>query len=183
MRSQAFGYLKYLFLISAISSRLENDLSTYSFAFEEHEFLFGECAWRYMVLMDELGAGTDRILEEELPTQSKFIIAKRKCGVCYDPLLQIEIVRVQSLRYSKWFDAISIPKNAAFISIGDRQTRKPLLRSDCKENRTTSSNIERAEQIIWQRVDRLETLMKTVAEESNSSKKPTRVFRERKKKW
>lgn len=63
------GIFRKIFLDIGDQQSIENDLSTYSSHLQNMAFFLQHCNAQTLVLLDELGAGTDQILVEELPKQ------------------------------------------------------------------------------------------------------------------
>jgi len=88
-RSQALEYLKVSFLISAISSSIENDLSTYSSHLKNMSFFLENAHEDTLVLMDELGAGTDPNFGGGIAEAILSSLLQKKVWVLLRPIITI----------------------------------------------------------------------------------------------
>ncbi len=160
------GIFKTIFLDIGDQQSIENDLSTYSSHLKNMNFFLENANAGTLVLMDELGAGTD-------PNFGGGI-----AEAILSSLLQKKVWGVATTHY---YNLKLFASNRKDIRNGSMQfdTRKlqPLFQLDIGKPGSSfaleiarkiglpPSTIEQAEQIIGKELTGLETLMKTVAEE------------------
>ncbi len=177
------GIFKSIFLDIGDQQSIENDLSTYSSHLKNMSFFLENAKEDTLVLMDELGAGTDPnfgggIAEAILSS----LLQKKVWGVATTHYYNLKLFasnRNDIRNGSMQFDTkklqplfqleIGKPGSSFALEIA-RKTGLPQV------------TIERAEQIIGKELTGLETLMKSVAEEKQMLQKSQREFLEKERK-
>jgi DNA mismatch repair protein MutS2 len=177
------GIFKSIFLDIGDQQSIENDLSTYSSHLKNMSFFLENATEDTLVLMDELGAGTD-------PNFGGGI-----AEAILSSLLQKKVWGVATTHY---YNLKLFASNRSDIRNGSMQfdTKKlqPLFQLEigkpgssfaleiAKKTGLPQATIEQAEQIIGKELTGLETLMKTVAEEKQQLQKSQREFSEKERK-
>jgi len=177
------GIFKSIFLDIGDQQSIENDLSTYSSHLKNMGFFLENANETTLVLMDELGAGTD-------PNFGGGI-----AEAILSSLLQKKVWGVATTHY---YNLKLFASNRSDIRNGSMQfdTKKlqPLFQLEigkpgssfaleiARKTGLPQATIERAEQIIGKELTGLETLMKTVAEEKQMLAKSQREFSEKERK-
>ena len=174
------GIFKSVFLDIGDQQSIENDLSTYSSHLKNMSFFLENAKEDTLVLMDELGAGTD-------PNFGGGI-----AEAILSSLLQKKVWGVATTHY---YNLKLFASNRSDIRNGSMQfdTKKlqPLFQLEigkpgssfaleiARKTGLPQATIERAEQIIGKELTGLETLMKTVAEEKQQLAKNQREISEK----
>ena len=177
------GIFKNIFLDIGDQQSIENDLSTYSSHLKNMAFFLEHANEHTLVLMDELGAGTDPnfgggIAESILSG----LIEKNVWGVATTHYYNLKL-------FADNHDKI---RNGAMLF--DSNQLAPLFKLEigkpgssfaleiARKTGLPSATIHYAEKIIGQELTGLESLMKSVAEEKQSLDKRIREFKEQEKK-
>ncbi len=174
------GIFKNIFLDIGDQQSIENDLSTYSSHLKNMSFFLAHSNSETLVLMDELGAGTDPnfgggIAEAILGS----LLQKRVWGVATTHYYNLKLFaanRTDIRNGSMQFDSKNL-QPLFHLEIGKPGSSFAL--EIAKKTGLPQATIERAEQIIGKELTGLETLMKTVAEEKQILQKNQREFIEK----
>lgn len=177
------GIYRNIFLDIGDQQSIENDLSTYSSHLKNMAFFLQNSDENTLVLLDELGAGTD-------PNFGGGIAESVLAG-----LLERKVWGVATTHY---YNLKLFASNHSAIRNGamqfDTQKLEPLFQLEigkpgssfaleiARKTGLPKGTIQRAEQIIGQELTGLESLMKSVAEEKQSLDKRLREIQIREKK-
>ncbi len=177
------GIFKNIFLDIGDQQSIENDLSTYSSHLKNMGFFLENATAETLVLMDELGAGTD-------PNFGG--------GIAEAILASLVMKKVWGVATTHYYNLKLFASNRSDIRNGsmqfDTQRLQPLFKLEigkpgssfaleiARKTGLPQTTIERAEQIIGKELTGLETLMKTVAEEKQLLAQSQREFTEKEKK-
>jgi len=177
------GIFKSIFLDIGDQQSIENDLSTYSSHLKNMSFFLENAKEDTLVLMDELGAGTDPnfgggIAEAILSS----LLQKKVWGVATTHYYNLKLFasnRADIRNGSMQFDAKKL-QPLFQLEIGKPGSSFAL--EIARKTGLPQATIERAEQIIGKELTGLETLMKTVAEEKQQLAKNQREISEKERK-
>lgn len=177
------GIYKKIFLDIGDQQSIENDLSTYSSHLKNMSFFLQNSDSTTLVLMDELGAGTD-------PNFGG--------GIAESILAGLIDRKVWGVATTHYYNLKLFASNHSSIRNGamqfDSQKLEPLFQLEigkpgssfaleiARKTGLPKGTIQRAEEIIGQELTGLETLMKSVAEEKQSLDKRLREIEIREKK-
>ena len=171
------GIFKSIFLDIGDQQSLENDLSTYSSHLKNMSFFLGNASADTLVLMDELGSGTDPnfgggIAEAILDG----LLAKKVWGVATTHYYNLKLFaeNKKGIRNaSMQFDTKKL-QPLFLLEVGKPGSSFAL--EIARKTGLPNSTLDRAEQIIGKELTGLETLMKSVAEEKIALTKREREF-------
>jgi DNA mismatch repair protein MutS2 len=177
------GIFKSIFLDIGDQQSIENDLSTYSSHLKNMGFFLENANAGTLVLMDELGAGTDPnfgggIAEAILSS----LLQKKVWGVATTHYYNLKLFasnRTDIRNGSMQFDTKKL-QPLFQLEIGKPGSSFAL--EIARKTGLPQATIERAEQIIGKELTGLETLMKTVAEEKQLLQRSQREFSEKERK-
>ncbi len=177
------GIFKSIFLDIGDQQSIENDLSTYSSHLKNMGFFLENADAGTLVLMDELGAGTDPnfgggIAEAILSS----LLQKKVWGVATTHYYNLKLFasnRTDIRNGSMQFDTKKL-QPLFQLEIGKPGSSFAL--EIARKTGLPQATIERAEQIIGKELTGLETLMKTVAEEKQLLQRSQREFSEKERK-
>lgn len=177
------GIFENIFLDIGDQQSIENDLSTYSSHLRNMGFFLENADAGTLVLMDELGAGTDPnfgggIAEAILGA----LLQKKAWGVATTHYYNLKLFasnRTDIRNGSMQFDTKKL-QPLFQVEIGKPGSSFAL--EIARKTGLPQATIERAEQIIGKELTGLETLMKTVAEEKQLLQRSQREFAEKERK-
>lgn len=177
------GIFRNIFLDIGDQQSIENDLSTYSSHLKNMNFFIQHSDHKTLVLMDELGSGTD-------PNFGG--------GISESILTELTQKKVWGVATTHYYNLKLFASNHEGIRNGamqfDTKKLEPLFKLEigkpgssfaleiARKTGLPSSTMERAEKIIGSELTGLETLMKTVAEEKQLLDKRKREIELREKK-
>jgi len=177
------GIFKNIFLDIGDQQSIENDLSTYSSHLKNMSFFIHQSDNRTLVLLDELGSGTD-------PNFGG--------GISESILTDLTLKKVWGVATTHYYNLKLFASNHPGIRNGamqfDTQKLEPLFKLDigkpgssfaleiARKTGLPSITLARAEKIIGSELTGLETLMKSVAEEKQNIEKRKRDIEQREKK-
>ncbi|MEQ1586354.1 MAG: Smr/MutS family protein [Cyclobacteriaceae bacterium] len=177
------GIYRKIFLDIGDQQSIENDLSTYSSHLKNMAFFLQNSDENTLVLLDELGAGTD-------PNFGG--------GIAESVLAGLIDQKVWGVATTHYYNLKLFASNHSSIRNGamqfDTQKLEPLFQLEigkpgssfaleiARKTGLPKATIQRAEQIIGQELTGLESLMKSVAEEKQSLDKRLREIQIREKK-
>jgi DNA mismatch repair protein MutS2 len=177
------GIFENIFLDIGDQQSIENDLSTYSSHLKNMGFFLENANADTLVLMDELGAGTDPnfgggIAEAILGS----LLQKKVWGVATTHYYNLKLFasnRTDIRNGSMQFDTKKL-QPLFQLEIGKPGSSFAL--EIARKTGLPQATIEHAEQIIGKELTGLETLMKTVAEEKQLLQRSQREFSEKERK-
>ena len=177
------GIFKNIFLDIGDQQSIENDLSTYSSHLKNMDFFIRHSDNNTLVLMDELGSGTD-------PNFGG--------GISESILTDLTQKKVWGVATTHYYNLKLFASNQAGIRNGamqfDSKKLEPLFKLEigkpgssfaleiARKTGLPLATLERAEKIIGTELTGLETLMKSVAEEKQMLDKRKREIEQREKK-
>lgn len=177
------GIFKNIFLDIGDQQSIENDLSTYSSHLKNMNFFIHQSDSRTLVLMDELGSGTD-------PNFGG--------GISESILTDLTNKKVWGVATTHYYNLKLFASNHPSIRNGamqfDSKKLEPLYKLEigkpgssfaleiARKTGLPSATLARAEKIIGEELTGLETLMKSVAEEKQMLDKRRREIEQREKK-
>ena len=177
------GIFQTIFLDIGDQQSIDNDLSTYSSHLKNMDFFLRNSSASSLVLMDELGSGTDPnfgggIAEAILAS----LLEKKSWGIATTHYYNLKLFasnRTDIRNASMQFDTKKLqPLFQLEIGKPGSSFALEIARKTGLPNQT----LEKAEQIIGKELTGLETLMKTVAEEKQMLVKRQRELAEKEKK-
>ncbi|GHN01885.1 endonuclease MutS2 [Cytophagales bacterium WSM2-2] len=177
------GVFDQIFLDIGDQQSIDNDLSTYSSHLKNMNFFLQRASASTLVLMDELGSGTDPnfgggIAEAILSS----LVQKKTWGVATTHYYNLKLFasnRTDIRNASMQFDTKRL-QPLFQLEIGKPGSSFAL--EIARKTGLPSETLEQAEQIIGKELTGLETLMKTVAEEKQQLAKRQRDLSERERK-
>ncbi len=177
------GIFKNIFLDIGDQQSIENDLSTYSSHLKNMNFFIHQSDSKTLVLMDELGSGTD-------PNFGG--------GISESILTDLTEKRVWGVATTHYYNLKLFANNHQGIRNGamqfDTKKLEPLFKLEigkpgssfaleiARKTGLPTTTMQRAEKIIGTELTGLETLMKSVAEEKQQQEKRNREIEQREKK-
>ncbi len=176
------GIFHGIFLDIGDQQSIDNDLSTYSSHLKNMDFFLRNASALSLVLMDELGSGTDPnfgggIAEAILAS----LLQKKSWGVATTHYYNLKLFssnRTDIRNASMQFDTKRL-QPLFHLEIGKPGSSFAL--EIARKTGLPSETLEKAEQIIGKELTGLETLMKTVAEEKQMLIKRQRELAEKEK--
>jgi len=177
------GIFENIFLDIGDQQSIENDLSTYSSHLKNMRFFLENAGAETLVLLDELGAGTDPnfgggIAEAILSS----LLQKKAWGVATTHYYNLKLFasnRADIRNGSMQFDTQKL-QPLFHLEIGKPGSSFAL--EIAQKTGLPKATLERAEEIIGKELTGLETLMKTVAEEKQALQRSQREFAEKERK-
>lgn len=174
------GIFQHIFLDIGDQQSIDNDLSTYSSHLRNMNFFLRNAASSSLVLMDELGSGTDPnfgggIAESILSA----LVEKKAWGVATTHYYNLKLFasnRTDIRNASMQFDTKKL-QPLFQLEIGKPGSSFAL--EIARKTGLPNETLEQAEQIIGKELTGLETLMKTVAEEKQMLIKRQRELAEK----
>jgi len=177
------GIFKNIFLDIGDQQSIENDLSTYSSHLKNMAFFLANAHESTLVLMDELGAGTDPnfgggIAESIL----NGLIEKNVWGVATTHYYNLKLFAGNHDKIRNGAMLFDSKQLAPLFQLEIGKPGSSFALEIARKTGLPSETIQYAEKIIGQELTGLESLMKSVAEEKQSLDKRIWEFKEREKK-
>lgn len=175
-----FGIFQHIYIDIGDQQSIENDLSTYSSHLKNLGYFLKQSNANTLVLLDELGSGTDPNFGGGIAQAVLDSLLERKVwGVATTHYYNLKVFaenKVGIKNASMQFDTNSL-RPLFVLEIGKPGSSFAL--EIARKTGLPDSALQKAEQIIGKELTGLETLMKTVAEEKLSLAKREREFKEK----
>jgi len=177
------GIFRNIFLDIGDQQSIENDLSTYSSHLKNMDFFIHHSDNRTLVLMDELGSGTDPNfgggISESILTD---LTEKKVWGVATTHYYNLKLFASNHSGIRNGAMQFDTKKLEPLFILEIGKPGSSFALEIARKTGLPSSTLERAEKIIGTELTGLETLMKSVAEEKQMLDKRKREIEQREKK-
>lgn len=179
----AVGIFKNIFLDIGDQQSIENDLSTYSSHLKNLNFFIHQSDNRTLVLMDELGSGTDPNfgggISESILTD---LINKKVWGVATTHYYNLKLFASNHSGIRNGAMQFDSKKLEPLFKLEIGKPGSSFALEIARKTGLPASTLARAEKIIGSELTGLETLMKSVAEEKQMLDKRKREVEQRERK-